>query len=201
MAGIAPENPCLHRIIPACTLLHKPARQAGYAARNCGATASGMLRHCFVFCSQFLQHAPAQQRSRYEANPKHAAAVHGGRYPYLYLGKPQFFTCVKSVFSRSGGRLAKRFICRQTLFIHPKLFLMTPVSNRQPAALNAVPPSPAAHQWIDSYDLRQMLHISRGTLHNWCRKGLLAFSKVGGKVYFSTADVEEMMRNGRRKGG
>ena len=33
--------------------------------------------------------------------------------------------------------------------------------------------------WFDMQDIMQLLHVSRGTLHNWRVKGILPFSKVG----------------------
>jgi hypothetical protein len=53
-------------------------------------------------------------------------------------------------------------------------------------------------KWMDSCDVRELLHISRGTLYNWCRKGLLAFSKVEGKIYFEVKEVEAMLHNAKR---
>jgi hypothetical protein len=47
---------------------------------------------------------------------------------------------------------------------------------------------------MDSLDVMKLLHICRGTLYNWRKQGLIAASKVGGRVYFETADVHRMIR-------
>ncbi len=54
-------------------------------------------------------------------------------------------------------------------------------------------------KWMDGYDVQQILHISRSTLYNWCRKGLLPFSKVEGKIYYDVDDLNEMLNLAKRK--
>jgi len=54
---------------------------------------------------------------------------------------------------------------------------------------------------MDSYEVQQLLHICRGTLYNWRTKGLIAFSKVGGRVYFEVADVYQMLKERKQKKG
>lgn len=50
-------------------------------------------------------------------------------------------------------------------------------------------------QVMDSLEVMQLLHICRGTLYNWRKKGLIAFSKVGGRIYFDTTDVHRMLQD------
>ena len=54
---------------------------------------------------------------------------------------------------------------------------------------------------MDSYEVQQLLHICRGTLYNWRKKGLIAFSKVGGRIYFEVADVYQMLRERKQQKG
>jgi hypothetical protein len=54
--------------------------------------------------------------------------------------------------------------------------------------------------WMDALDVRALLRISRGTLHNVCKKVLLPYSREGCRFYFDAADVEAMLRNYRQVG-
>ena len=54
-------------------------------------------------------------------------------------------------------------------------------------------------QVMDSLEVMELLHICRGTLYNWRKKGLIAFSKVGGRVYFETADVYRMLKERKQQ--
>lgn len=47
---------------------------------------------------------------------------------------------------------------------------------------------------LDRYDLQILFRVSRGTIHNWCRRGLLSFTKIGGKKYFDANDVYAMLQ-------
>jgi len=52
---------------------------------------------------------------------------------------------------------------------------------------------------MDSLAVQDLLHICRGTLYNWRRKGLIAFSKIGGRVYFEVDDVYQMLKERKQK--
>lgn len=52
---------------------------------------------------------------------------------------------------------------------------------------------------MDSVDVQQLLHICRSTLYSWRKNGLLAFSKVGGKIYFEAADVQQMLKEKKQR--
>jgi len=57
---------------------------------------------------------------------------------------------------------------------------------------------------MDSLEVMKLFTISRGTLYNWRRHGYLCFSKVGGRIYFNSADVNKMLvmkKQHRRKPG
>jgi hypothetical protein len=47
--------------------------------------------------------------------------------------------------------------------------------------------------WIDSSDACRMLNISKRSLLSYRHRGLLAFSKVGGKVYLKRSDIFELL--------
>lgn len=50
------------------------------------------------------------------------------------------------------------------------------------------------HRMMDHYDLEEMFGVSRGTIYNWCRAGLLGFIKIGGKTFFDTEDIDAMIK-------
>jgi Helix-turn-helix domain len=64
----------------------------------------------------------------------------------------------------------------------------------QPAA-NPLPKKEQLKQSLmDHYDLEEMFKVRRGTIYNWCRKGLLKGIQVGGKKYFYADDVDTMLK-------
>jgi hypothetical protein len=51
-------------------------------------------------------------------------------------------------------------------------------------------------QWLKSYEVRKMLNISAGTLQNLRINGTLAFTKIGGLMYYKYSDIEKVL-NGK----
>ena len=49
--------------------------------------------------------------------------------------------------------------------------------------------------WLDIAETCKLLKISKRTLQNYRDAGILTFSKVGGKVYFSAEAIEEHLKN------
>ena len=58
------------------------------------------------------------------------------------------------------------------------------------------PQSQQANQWLKSYEVRKLLNISAGTLQNLRINGTLAFTKIGGLMYYKYSDIEKIM-NGK----
>jgi predicted site-specific integrase-resolvase len=50
----------------------------------------------------------------------------------------------------------------------------------------------------DYVDLQQLFKVSRGTIYNWQRKGLLSFTQFGGKKYFDANDMEAAIEKNKR---
>ena len=48
-------------------------------------------------------------------------------------------------------------------------------------------------QWIKSYEVRELLGISPGTLQSLRKSGKIKFTKVGGLIFYGYEDVEKMM--------
>ena len=57
--------------------------------------------------------------------------------------------------------------------------------------LNAKPQQ--QKQWLKSNEVRKILNISAGTLQNLRVNGTLTFTKIGGTIYYSNADLEKLL--------
>lgn len=48
-------------------------------------------------------------------------------------------------------------------------------------------------RWLKSFEVKELLHISTGTLHNLRTKGTLPFTKIGGVVFYDLFAVEKIL--------
>lgn len=48
-------------------------------------------------------------------------------------------------------------------------------------------------QWLKSNEVRKLLNISPGTLQNLRINGTLSYTKIGGIIYYSNADLEKLL--------
>ena len=48
-------------------------------------------------------------------------------------------------------------------------------------------------RWLKSFEVKQLLHISTGTLHNLRTNGTLPFTKIGGVVFYDMIAVERIL--------
>ncbi len=55
-------------------------------------------------------------------------------------------------------------------------------------------PIPLNRQWLDLQETCQQLKISKRTLQFYRDKGILHYSKIGGKIYFLASDIEEHLK-------
>lgn len=58
------------------------------------------------------------------------------------------------------------------------------------------PQSQQAKQWLKFYEVRKLLNISAGTLQNLRINGTLAYTKIGGLMYYKYLDIEKVL-NGK----
>jgi hypothetical protein len=58
------------------------------------------------------------------------------------------------------------------------------------------PQSQQVKKWLKSYEVRKLLNISAGTLQNLRINGTLAFTKIGGLMYYKYSDIEKVL-NGK----
>jgi len=50
-----------------------------------------------------------------------------------------------------------------------------------------------AKKWVKSYEVRELLGISPGTLQNLRVNGTLPFTKVGGIIFYEVKDIQKMI--------
>jgi len=53
-------------------------------------------------------------------------------------------------------------------------------------------------QWLKSWEVRQMLGISRGTLQNMTVNGTLNATRIGGLLFYSYNDIVKLMQNKKK---
>ncbi|RKD12371.1 transcriptional regulator [Pelobium manganitolerans] len=56
--------------------------------------------------------------------------------------------------------------------------------------------SNVTRQWLKSAEVRKLLNISPGTLQNLRINGTLRFTKIGGTMYYKTADIHRLLEGG-----
>lgn len=57
----------------------------------------------------------------------------------------------------------------------------------------------SAIEWLDNREASKLLNASPRTLQNWRNSGLLGFSQVGSKIYYSRQDIDLMLQQHHRK--
>ena len=52
-------------------------------------------------------------------------------------------------------------------------------------------------QWLKSNEVRKLLTISPGTLQNLRVNGTITYTKIGGILYYSNADLEKLLESNK----
>ena len=60
-------------------------------------------------------------------------------------------------------------------------------------SLFSVHTSQPVKRWLKSFEVKELLHISTGTLHNLRTNGTLPFTKIGGVVFYDMQVVERIL--------
>ena len=58
---------------------------------------------------------------------------------------------------------------------------------------------PLSEAWLDIEEACRLLKVSKRTLQSYRDEGILSFSQIGGKIYFSASAIEEHLKNHMRK--
>lgn len=56
----------------------------------------------------------------------------------------------------------------------------------------------AQKKWLKSYEVREMLGISRGTLQNLYNTGALPGNRVGGLTFYDYDDIQKLMQSAKK---
>jgi hypothetical protein len=59
--------------------------------------------------------------------------------------------------------------------------------------------NPDQKQWLKSFEVIEMLGISRGTLQTLRNNGTLTATKIGGLMFYSYEDIQKLMQGKRSK--
>lgn len=59
------------------------------------------------------------------------------------------------------------------------------------------PQTPNQQQWLKSSEVRKLLKISPGTLQNFRINGTLSYTRIGGILYYSYADIVKLMEQNK----
>jgi hypothetical protein len=59
--------------------------------------------------------------------------------------------------------------------------------------------NPDQKQWLKSYEVRELLGISGGTLQNLRTNGTLTATKIGGLMFYSYDDISRLMQGKKSK--
>ena len=63
--------------------------------------------------------------------------------------------------------------------------------------------APAAQpkKWLKSWEVREMLGVSPGTLQNMRINGALPYTKMGGLIFYDYDDIKKLMEDTKKVGG
>ncbi|MDQ2178579.1 helix-turn-helix domain-containing protein [Marinifilum sp. D714] len=56
-------------------------------------------------------------------------------------------------------------------------------------------------KWLKSYEVRELLGISQGTLQNLRSNGTLVYTKIGGVMFYDIEDIKKMLEKNMVKSG
>ncbi|MBS0027675.1 helix-turn-helix domain-containing protein [Chitinophaga sp. 22321] len=59
-------------------------------------------------------------------------------------------------------------------------------------------PTAQPRKWLKSYEVRDMLGISPGTLQNMRINGTLSFTKIGGLIFYDFSDITKLMEGTKK---
>ncbi|MFV8344658.1 MULTISPECIES: helix-turn-helix domain-containing protein [Flavobacterium] len=52
-------------------------------------------------------------------------------------------------------------------------------------------------KWLKSTEVRKLLNISPGTLQNLRINGTLAYTKIGGTIYYANQDIDKLLEQNK----
>lgn len=82
--------------------------------------------------------------------------------------------------------------------ILPESELMTVVKKMNDALDALTKPQAKEKEFVSNEEFMQMMSISKRTAQNWRDEGIIAFSQVGSKIYYSIADINKLLEETRK---
>ncbi|NLR58879.1 helix-turn-helix protein [Chitinophaga polysaccharea] len=64
--------------------------------------------------------------------------------------------------------------------------------------INFNAPTIQPKKWIKTYEVREMLGLSPGTLQNMRVNGTLSFTRIGGLIYYDYDDILKLMEGNQK---
>jgi hypothetical protein len=58
--------------------------------------------------------------------------------------------------------------------------------------LSSAEPNP--EKFVDNTDFIELMKVSKRTAQSWRDEGKIAFSQIGGKIYYRYSDIEELLK-------
>jgi transcriptional antiterminator len=84
-----------------------------------------------------------------------------------------------------------------------KLEIIKPVKDLPSTNINeekSIQHKPSLREtWLTKHDVMELMQISERTLQNWRSKGILPYSKIHGKLYYSESDIQQMLHKGKEE--
>ena len=59
-------------------------------------------------------------------------------------------------------------------------------------------PPARPRKWVKSYEVREMLGISAGTLQNMRANGTLSYTRIGGLIFYDYEDITTLMESNKK---
>lgn len=84
------------------------------------------------------------------------------------------------------------------LITHDDLLRMTRDLMREIKEIKAMVSARSKEQgtdWVKSTEVQKLLKISKGTLQSMRLNGTIAYSKVGGVLYYAMSDIEALLQS------
>jgi excisionase family DNA binding protein len=47
---------------------------------------------------------------------------------------------------------------------------------------------------LDRYDLQEIFNVSRNTIYNWCKAGIINYTQIGRKRYFDAEEIDALLK-------
>lgn len=60
-------------------------------------------------------------------------------------------------------------------------------------------PNDSAETFIDNWEFLRLMRISKRTAQSWRQSGIIPYSQIGNKIYYSLDDVDKLLEENRKR--